>query len=94
VGCLLILGLFLCLLLRALQIARRSRDRFGTLLCVQIAAVIFWQLAINTAMVLGMAPVVGVTLPLVSYGGSSVLVTLGCVGVLLNVHMRKFIFQN
>lgn len=94
VGCLLLLGLFLCLLLRALQIARRSRDRFGTLLCVQIAAVIFWQLAINTAMVLGMAPVVGITLPLVSYGGSSLLVTLGCVGILLNVYMRKFIFQN
>lgn len=94
VGCLLLLGLFLCLLLRVLQIARRSRDRFGTLLCIQIAAIIFWQAAINVAMVLGMAPVVGITLPLVSYGGSSILVTLGCVGLLLNVHMRKFIFQN
>jgi rod shape determining protein RodA len=94
VGCLLLLGLFLCLLFRALQVARRSRDRFGTLLCVQIAAIIFWQVAVNVAMVLGMAPVVGITLPLVSYGGSSVLVTLGSIGILLNVHMRKFIFQN
>jgi rod shape determining protein RodA len=94
VGCLLLLGLFLCLVFRALQVARRSRDDFGTLLCVQIAAVIFWQVTVNVAMVLGMAPVVGITLPLVSYGGSSVLVTLGTIGILLNVDMRKFIFQN
>jgi rod shape determining protein RodA len=94
VGCLLLLGLFLCLVFRALQVARRSRDHFGTLLCVQIAAIIFWQVTVNVAMVLGMAPVVGITLPLVSYGGSSVLVTLGTIGILLNVDMRKFIFQN
>jgi rod shape determining protein RodA len=94
VGCLLLLGLFLCLIFRALQVARRSRDRFGMLLCVQIAAIIFWQVTVNVAMVLGMAPVVGITLPLVSYGGSSVLVTLGSIGILLNVYMRKFVFQN
>jgi rod shape determining protein RodA len=58
-----------------------------------ITVIIFWHVAINIAMVLGMLPVVGIPLPLVSYGGSSAVVTLACVGILLNVAMRKFVFQ-
>jgi len=93
VGSLLLLGLFLCLLLRALDVARRSRDHFGALLAFGIAATIFWHVVVNIAMVLGLLPVVGIPLPLVSYGGSSVLVTMGSIGLLLNVGMRKFLFQ-
>lgn len=93
VGSILLLALFLCLLLRGLNVARRSRDQFGALLGFGITAVIFWHVAINIAMVLGMMPVVGIPLPLVSYGGSSAVVTLASVGILLNVAMRKFVFQ-
>jgi rod shape determining protein RodA len=93
IGSMLLLALFLCLLLRGLNVARRSRDQFGTLLALGTTAIIFWQVVINVAMVLGMLPVVGIPLPLVSYGGSSAVVTLAGVGILLNVAMRKFVFQ-
>ncbi|MCG6916226.1 MAG: rod shape-determining protein RodA [Deltaproteobacteria bacterium] len=93
VGSMLLLTLFLCLLLRGLNVARRSRDQFGTLLAFGTTAIIFWHVAINVAMVLGMLPVVGIPLPLVSYGGSSAVATLASVGILLNVAMRKFVFQ-
>ncbi|MFP3871027.1 MAG: rod shape-determining protein RodA [Syntrophobacteria bacterium] len=92
-GSVLLLGMFLCLLLRGLSVARRSRDTFGVLLGFGLTAIIFWQVVINIGMVLGMLPVVGITLPLVSYGGSSVLVTMASIGILLNVGMRKFVFQ-
>jgi rod shape determining protein RodA len=93
VGSMLLLALFLCFLLRGLNVARRSRDQFGTLLAFGTTAIVFWHVAINVAMVLGMLPVVGIPLPLVSYGGSSAVVTLASVGILLNVAMRKFVFQ-
>ena len=93
IGSMLLLALFLCFLLRCLNVARRSRDQFGTLLAFGTTAIVFWHVVINVAMVLGMLPVVGIPLPLVSYGGSSAVVTLTSVGVLLNVAMRKFVFQ-
>jgi rod shape determining protein RodA len=93
VGSMLLLALFLCFLLRGLNVARRSRDQFGSLLAFGTTAIVFWHVAINVAMVLGMLPVVGIPLPLVSYGGSSAVVTLASVGILLNVAMRKFVFQ-
>jgi rod shape determining protein RodA len=93
VGCLILAGLFLCLVIRGLSVARRSRDHFGAMLALGISASVFWHASINMAMVLGMLPVVGITLPLVSYGGSSILVTLGGIGIMLNVGMRKFVFQ-
>ena len=93
VGGMLLLALFLCFFLRGFSLARRSRDQFGSMLGFGITAIIFWHVAINIAMVLGMLPVVGIPLPLVSYGGSSAVVTLACVGILLNVAMRKFVFQ-
>ena len=93
VGSLLLLALFLSLLLRGLNVARRSRDPFGALLGFGITAILFWHVAVNIAMVLGMLPVVGIPLPLVSYGGSSAVMTLVSIGILLNVAMRKFVFQ-
>lgn len=93
VGSMLLLALFLCFLLRGFNVARRSRDQFGSLLGFGVTVIIFWHVAINIAMVLGMLPVVGIPLPLVSYGGSSAVVTLASVGILLNVAMRKFVFQ-
>jgi rod shape determining protein RodA len=93
VGSVLLLALFVSLILRGVNVARRSRDPFGALLGFGITAIIFWHVAVNIAMVLGMLPVVGIPLPLVSYGGSSAVMTLVSIGILLNVAMRKFVFQ-
>ncbi len=86
------LALFICYggaLWWALSIAHRARDRFDALVAVGVAALIFWQFFINAGMVIGLLPVVGMTLPLMSYGGSSVLtVLLGC-GFLLNIALRR-----
>ena len=62
---------------------------FGTILAVGATSMIFWQVFINIAMTMGLMPIVGVTLPFISYGGSSVLTTMICVGLLMNVSMRR-----
>ena len=89
IGVAALLFLYLCLLLWSLHIAKSARDRFGMLLAIGIAAIFFWQVAVNTAMVVRWAPVVGITLPLISYGGSSVLCMMICVGILMNVSIRR-----
>jgi rod shape determining protein RodA len=73
-------------------VARQSKDSFGALLAVGVVGALFWPALINIAMVLGLAPVIGVPLPLISYGGSALIVTLIGVGLLLNVSMRRYLF--
>jgi len=90
-GCLLLLALYLALVLAALGIAGNARDRFGHLLAAGITGMLFWQTAVNVAMVIGLLPVVGVTLPLMSYGGSSVLTVFFGLGLLANVAVRRFV---
>src|SRR5262249_61599389 len=70
IGTLVLLALYCALLMRLLVIAGKARDRFSALVAVGVAGVIFWQMLINIGMNLGMLPVVGVPLPLLSYGGS------------------------
>ena len=74
--------------------ARRPRcpRSFGRYLSIGCASLLFWHVAINIAMVIGMAPVVGVTLPLVSYGGSSLLVSFAAIGLLCSVAQRRFAY--
>jgi rod shape determining protein RodA len=91
-GSVLLLG-FLLFVFYGLTISQRCRDPFGTILAVGVTAVVFWQVVINVGMVMGLLPIVGVTLPFVSYGGSSVVTTLMGVGLLLNVSMRRFVTQ-
>jgi rod shape determining protein RodA len=91
-GSAIVLGLYLALLLWGLVVARRSKDGFGAMLAVGVVGALFWPALINIAMVLGLAPVIGVTFPLFSYGGSSLIASLICVGLLLNVSMRRFMF--
>jgi rod shape determining protein RodA len=91
-GGLLLLGLYGFLSVWAIRVASQSKDRFGAALSVGIGAMIFWQAFINLGMVLGLLPVVGVTLPLFSSGGSSVLTVLIGVGLLMNVSMRRNYF--
>ena len=82
---------FFFLLARGLGVAFACRDHFGTILSVGATAIIFWQALINLGMVMGLLPVVGMPLPLVSYGGSSILTIMICIGFLANVSMRRFV---
>jgi rod shape determining protein RodA len=92
VGMVFLLMLYLAFILSALNIARQAKDRFGVQIGVGVAALFFWHVVVNLAMVTGMLPVVGLTLPLMSYGGSSLLTMLAGVGLLLNVsaHRRPY----
>ena len=92
-GSMFLLALYLLLIIWGIQIARNSRDRFGTFLAVGIVAVVFWELVINVSMATGLLPVVGIPLVLFSYGGSSVVSTLAAMGLLMNISMRRFMFQ-
>ncbi len=90
VGCLFFLGCYFFMLLWGLYAAIHARDRFGVLLAFGVVMLIFWQAVINLLMILGFLPVVGIPLPLVSYGGSSLLTTVLGLGILMNVRMRRF----
>lgn len=72
-GSVFLLMLFLFLIIWCINAALNARDKFGSVICIGVAAMTFWHVFVNCSMVLGMAPVVGVTLPLISYGGSSLL---------------------
>ena len=88
IGCLVLLGLFLWLLRRMLLAARHSGDSTGSLLCVGFAAIIGYQMFVNIGMLLGILPITGITLPFISYGGSSLLLNFIMVGLVLNVVSR------
>jgi len=92
-GTVLVLVAFALLLVWSLNICLRCRDPFGTILTFGVTALMFWQIFINIGMVMGLMPVVGVPLPLVSYGGSSMVTMCLCVGILLNVSMRRFMYE-
>jgi cell division protein FtsW len=85
VGALIVVLLFAVFLWRGIRTALRTEDMFGRFLAIGITSMIVVQAFINISVVLGMMPTKGIPLPLVSYGGSSLLVTLGCIGVLLNI---------
>jgi rod shape determining protein RodA len=92
VGSILVLALFLAMLLWGLWIASSSKDGFGALLSVGLVGTLFWPAVINIAMVLGLAPVIGVPLPLFSYGGSAMLSAFISLALLLNISMRRYLF--
>jgi rod shape determining protein RodA len=93
IGGMVLLVLFMSLILWGLKIALHARDYNGTLIAVGITALIFWEIFINIGMVLGILPIVGIPLPFFSYGGSSAVVLMTCIGLLLNISMRRFILQ-
>ena len=90
VGVLIALGLYLLVITRALEAARLSKDRLGSFLVLGILASFTFQVFYNVTMSAGLAPVKGLTLPLMSYGGSSLIATLTGFGLILNVRMRRF----
>src|SRR5205823_9683593 len=84
-----LLAIFAFLLVWTLNVALSARDRMGSVICVGIAAMTFWHVVVNVAMVLGLAPVVGVTLPFISYGGSSLVTFFIAMGLVASVSLRK-----
>jgi cell division protein FtsW len=84
-GAVVIVALFAAFLWRGIRVAMRTTDGFGRLLAVGITCMVVIQALINISVVLGMMPTKGIPLPFISYGGSSLFMTLACVGVLLNI---------
>ncbi|MBD3367837.1 MAG: rod shape-determining protein RodA [Candidatus Eisenbacteria bacterium] len=89
VGCLVVLTLYMYLVIRMLRLASQVRNRFAGLVIVGIASTLFIQSAINIGVTLGLSPVTGMPLPLLSYGGSSLLVTLASIGLVLGMGIRR-----
>jgi rod shape determining protein RodA len=90
IGVLVALGLYLFVILRSLEAARLAKDRIGAYLVGGIISGFAFQVIYNVTMSAGLAPVKGLTLPLMSYGGSSMIATLAAFGLILNVRMRRF----
>ena len=90
IGVLTALGLYLFVILRSLEAARLAKDRLGAYLVGGIISGFAFQVIYNVSMSAGLAPVKGITLPLMSYGGSSLIATLAGFGLILNVRMRRF----
>jgi rod shape determining protein RodA len=88
-GSFVVLSLYFAQLLGGLWIAWNARDRFGSILAAGIVSILFCQEVVNLGGVLGMLPITGVTLPFMSYGGSSVLMTLAGIGMLISVSVRR-----
>ncbi len=91
VGAVLVLLLYFSILMRLIQNAQTAADLPGSLIIMGIVAVLTFQIAVNVGMVIGFMPVTGIPLPLMSYGGSSVLFTFLALGVAMNVRMRRFV---
>jgi rod shape determining protein RodA len=89
-GVLVALGLYMFVILRSLDAARLAKDKVGTYLVVGIVSGFTFQVMYNITMSAGLAPVKGLTLPLMSYGGSSLIATFAAFGLILNVRMRRF----
>ncbi|MBN2059298.1 MAG: rod shape-determining protein RodA [Deltaproteobacteria bacterium] len=92
-GTIALMTLYLFLILWGINIAKNSKDKFGTILAVGLVSIVFWQLVINISMAIGLLPVVGIPLVLFSYGGSSIISTMAGMGLLMNISMRRFMFQ-
>ena len=90
IGVIIALGLYLLVIWRALEAAKLSKDRLGAFLVLGVLASFTFQVFYNITMSAGLAPVKGLTLPLMSYGGSSLIATLAGFGLILNVRMRRF----
>jgi rod shape determining protein RodA len=91
IGSAALLSLFALMIWRAVRIATMSRDLFGTLIAGGIAALWAFQVFVNVGMTMGIMPITGIPLPFMSYGGSSLLTNFIAVGLLLNIHMRRYL---
>jgi rod shape determining protein RodA len=92
IGCVILLVIYFSLIMYGLRVVERAKDRLGALLVFGMLSIIFWHVVINVAMVAGLLPVVGVPLPLFSYGGSALATMMFAVGLMINVSMRRYVF--
>lgn len=90
VGAVVVLGLFAVVIWRCWRTAKKSSDLLGALICVGVLCMIMFQLFQSVGMTLGIMPITGIPIPFVSYGGSSALTTFIAIGLVLNVHMRRY----
>lgn len=91
IGALGVLLLYFLILMRLIQNAQTASDLPGTFIIMGVASVILFQIAVNIGMVVGLMPVTGIPLPLMSYGGSSILFTFLALGIVMNIRMRRFV---
>lgn len=89
-GTISVLGLYMLLLWRIVVAARSARDRYGFLVCAGMASVLAFSLVFNVGMCVGLAPVAGIPLPLISYGGSSLAITFWALGIVANIYARRY----
>jgi rod shape determining protein RodA len=90
VGGAVVLGLFAIIVWRILRAARLAHDTFGTLCCMGVLGMFVAQMFENVGMAMGIMPITGIPLPFMSYGGSSIIVSFACIGLVANVRMRRF----
>jgi len=93
-GVLVLLAMYLFIILRGLYIATQAQDTFGRLLAGGLTLVFFVYLFVNTGMVVGLLPVVGVPLPLVSYGGTSLVTIMAGFGILMSIHTHRKLLRS
>jgi len=91
-GTAILILLYIILVTKIIQVGYRAKDRFGSMICFGIAGYFTLHIFINISMTLGIFPVVGVPLPFISYGGSFMFMNLLCIGLVLNVAWRRFMF--
>lgn len=92
IGSITTIALFTVLFIMGIRISSQARERFGSLLVVGLLSILFWHYTVNIGMVIGLLPIVGLPLPLVSYGGSSLLTTMASLGLISSVAYRKYLF--
>ena len=88
-GCLFVTALFVALVLRGLRVAKRCPDMYGKLIAIGITIIFGFQAFLNMSVASSFLPVTGVTLPFISYGGTSIIVSLAMVGILLNISKQR-----
>jgi rod shape determining protein RodA len=91
IGAVVVLLLYFLILMRLIQNAQTAKDLPGSFIIMGVVAVLVFQIAVNVGMVVGLMPVTGIPLPLLSYGGSSVLFTFLALGIVMNIRMRRFV---
>jgi rod shape determining protein RodA len=92
IGSVTTLGLFVILWLMSIRIAMNAREKSGALIAIGVLFYMFWHVFVNMGMVIGVLPIVGVPLPLLSYGGSGVLTTMTGLGLISSVAYRRYLF--
>ncbi|MEW6553550.1 MAG: rod shape-determining protein RodA [Actinomycetota bacterium] len=90
IGALILIGAFCLLLWRGVRIANNARDFYGTMIAYGIVIMFGFQVVVNVGMTMGIMPITGIPLPFISFGGNSLIVSLAAIGLLTNIHMRRF----